>query len=78
MQSKVLKPAEFDDQHGPPGMWVFRVAAKSGPVPKNSNTGSIQFQANKRHTLKIKLRTQLSPQLGRPSGHCADSQAVLH
>ncbi len=69
---------EFDDLYVPPGVQEFRVTAESGSVRKSSNTVSTEFVAKKRHTLKIKLRTQGTPTgAGVPQGLYADTQIVL-
>jgi len=70
--------AQFDDLYVPPGVQEFRVTARSGAVQKTSNTVSTEFQAKKRHTLKIALRSQgMSSGAGVPQGLYADTQIVV-
>jgi predicted Ser/Thr protein kinase len=69
---------EIDNLYVPPGVQEFNVTARSGAVQKTSNTVSAEFQAKKRHTLKIELRSQGMPSgAGVPQGLYADSQIVL-
>ena len=69
---------QFDNLYVPPGVQEFRVTATSGGVQKTSNTVSTEFQAKKRHTLKIELRSRgIAGGAGMPQGLYSDTQIVV-
>jgi hypothetical protein len=68
---------EIDNLYVPPGVQEFRVTAGSGAAQKTSNIVSTEFQAKKKHTLKIEVRSQgMSSNSGIPQGISGDTQIV--
>ncbi len=66
--AKLEKSFEIDDPHAPSGVQKFCATAGGGSVRKSPNTASTEFQAKKRHTLKIELLTRGITRLECPAG----------
>jgi serine/threonine-protein kinase len=70
--------ASEEDLFVPPGIWEFRVTAKSGEMQKASNTVSAEFKAKKKLTLRVELRDKAATQTNAvPQGIYPDTQVLL-